>query len=81
MKSGSANADRLNQIEQLDKNYNINPDLIDKLKLYFEHNKATSLHTENQFDIAYILRVLPANLKIKLIKFMFSSQINTIPLL
>jgi hypothetical protein len=32
MKSGSANADRVNQIEQLDKNYSIKPELIEKLK-------------------------------------------------
>jgi hypothetical protein len=54
-------------------------DLVEKLKTYFENNEE-ALEVQTKFDISHILRVLPANLKIKLVKFMYRETIQQIPL-
>lgn len=53
---------------------------MEKLKSYFENNEIIS-ETQSTFDIAHILRILPANLKIKLVQFMYKDTINQIPFL
>ena len=75
-----ASEDRALQIQDLHTQFNIGQDLVNKLTSYFEQNEK-SLSLNSQFDMSYLLAILPANLKIQLIRFLYKDTIDQIPFL
>lgn len=74
-KTAKSSGEKQEQIDDLESKYNIAPELIEKLRTYFQNNDI-AIETQSKFDIAHILRILPANLKINLVKFMYADTIK-----
>ena len=51
-------------MHELDEKFNIGPDLVERLLVYFEQN--VSMGGQSQQDMGYLFDVLPAPLKIQL---------------
>lgn len=79
-RSSKANEDRIRQIHDLDSKFNIGLDLVDKLQLYFEQNEK-SLETSAIYDMSYLMKILPANLKIQLAKLLHQDAIARVKFL
>ena len=60
--SSQANEERIRQVHELDEKFNIGPDLVDRLLVYFEQN--VGMAGSSQQDMGYLFDVLPASLKI-----------------
>ena len=77
--SSQANEVRIRQVQELDEKFNIGPDLVDRLLVYFEQN--VSMAGSSQQDMGYLFDVLPASLKIQLIRFLNREAIERVPFL
>ena len=77
--SSQANEVRIRQVQELDEKFNIGPDLVDRLLVYFEQN--VSMAGSSQQDMGYLFDVLPASLKIQLIRFLNREAIELVPFL
>lgn len=77
--SSQVNEERIRQVHELDEKFNIGPDLVDRLLVYFEQN--VSMTGSSQQDMGYLFDVLPASLKIQLTRFLNRDAIERVPFL
>ena len=66
-------------MHDLDEKFNIGADLVDKLLMYFEQN--VSLAGSSESDMQFLFEVLPAPLKIQLLRFLNKEAIEKVPFL
>lgn len=73
-KSYNINQEKITQIDQLDKKFNIGNQLMEKLLEFFQ-NHNTDTHLENNKEMSLILKALPSSLKTHMAKFMYQDAI------
>ena len=78
-KSSQANEERIRQVHDLDEKFNIGPDLVDKLLIYFEQNISVAGSSEQ--DMEFLFEVLPAPIKIQLLRFLNKEAIDKVAFL
>ena len=76
-KTNAANQERIQQIEHLDQQFQIGPELVEKLTNYFTNGHKSELEMETNQEISYLLQLLPSTLKTQLAKFLYMEAIET----
>lgn len=76
-KTNAANQERIQQIEHLDQQFQIGPELVEKLTNYFTNGNKNELEVETNQEMSYLLQLLPSTLKTQLAKFLYMDAIVT----